>query len=161
MKIDWKTAYLIVAVALASGTGLFVFFGWLSDRIGRKKIMMAGCLFGALTYFPIFKAMTHFGNPALETFTANTHISVDREQLPVHLFPNPKTVYSDCDKTLDYLSKRSLSYETSEGAPGAKPIVNINDVVIDGLGRAEAHAPRSRPLAIRRPPRRTTSTFPC
>ena len=103
MQIDWKTSYLIVAVALALGTGLFVFFGWLSDRIGRKKIMMAGCLLGALTYFPIFKAMTHFGNPALETFTANTHISVAASNCSVHLFPNPKTVYSECDKTLDYL----------------------------------------------------------
>src|SRR6187399_384328 len=66
LKVDWKTAYNIMTVALLLGTGLFVFFGWLSDRIGRKKIMMAGCLLGAITYFPIYRAMTHYGNPALE-----------------------------------------------------------------------------------------------
>jgi MFS family permease len=133
LKIEWKTAYLVIAVALALGTGFFVFFGWLSDRIGRKKIMMAGCLLGALTYFPIFKAMTHFGNPALESFAASTQISVTANDCQVHLFPNPKTVYSDCDKVQDYLSKRSLSYTTTEAAPGAKPSIKINDKVIDGF----------------------------
>src|SRR5439155_495152 len=52
LKIDWKTAYTILAVALALGTGFFVVFGWLSDKIGRKKIMMVGCLLAAATYFP-------------------------------------------------------------------------------------------------------------
>jgi MFS family permease len=133
LKIDWKTAYNILTVALLLGTGLFVFFGWLSDKIGRKKIMMAGCILGALTYFPIFKAMTHFGNPALEAFAANTKIHVTAEDCQVHLFPNPKTVYSDCDKVQDFLAKRSLSFETVDGLPGQKPITRINDVVIEGF----------------------------
>lgn len=63
LKLDWKTAYLLVSVALAVGTPLFVFFGWLSDRIGRKKIMLAGCLLGALTYVPIYMAMKRLSNP--------------------------------------------------------------------------------------------------
>ena len=63
LKVDWKTAYLLVSVALAVGTPLFVFFGWLSDRIGRKKIMLAGCLLGALTYVPIYMAMKRLSNP--------------------------------------------------------------------------------------------------
>jgi MFS family permease len=63
LKIDWKTAYLLVSIALAVSTPLFVFFGWLSDRIGRKKIMMAGCLLGALTYVPLFMGLKHFSNP--------------------------------------------------------------------------------------------------
>jgi hypothetical protein len=118
LKVQWKTAYLIVAVALAMGTGLFVFFGWLSDRIGRKRIMLAGCLLGAVTYFPIYKAMTHFANPALERFAASTKISLAASNCKMHLFPNPKTVYSECDKVQDFLSKRSLSFETRSGLEG-------------------------------------------
>jgi MFS family permease len=132
LKIQWKTAYLIIAVALILGTGLFVFFGWLSDKIGRKKIMMAGCLLGALTYFPIYRAMTHYGNPALESFAAKTKVSLTADNCQMHLFPNPKTVYSECDKVQDFLSKRSLSFATTPGVAGAKPETHINDTVIVG-----------------------------
>jgi len=140
LKIEWKTAYLIVAVALMLGTGLFVFFGWLSDKIGRKRIMMAGCLLGALTYFPIYKAMAHYGNPALERFSESTQISVKATDCRVHLFPNPRTVYSECDKVQDFLSKRSLSYATTEGAPGAPPITTVNDTEIQGWDEAKLTA---------------------
>ncbi|HMJ57004.1 MAG TPA: MFS transporter [Polyangiaceae bacterium] len=132
LKIEWKTAYFIIATALALGTGFFVFFGWLSDRIGRKNIMMAGCILAALTYFPIYRGMTHFGNPALETFAASTQISLTASDCQVHLFPNPKTVYSDCDRIQDFLSKRSLSYTTVDAAPDAKPTTRINDQIVDG-----------------------------
>ncbi|MEP6653975.1 MAG: MFS transporter, partial [Myxococcales bacterium] len=132
LKVKWQTAYFILAVALALGTGLFVFFGWLSDKIGRKKIMMAGMLLGALTYFPLYRAMTHYANPALESFAASTKVTVTATDCKMHLFPNPKTVYSDCDKVKDLLAKRSLSFETIEGTPGAKAITKINDVEIVG-----------------------------
>ncbi|HMI87413.1 MAG TPA: MFS transporter [Polyangiaceae bacterium] len=140
LKIEWKTAYLIVAVALMLGTGLFVFFGWLSDKIGRKRIMMAGCLLGALTYFPIYKAMAHYGNPALERFSESTQIGVQATDCQVHLFPNPRTVYSECDKVQDFLSKRSLSYVTTEGAPGARPITTLNNTEIQGWDEAKLTA---------------------
>jgi MFS family permease len=140
LKIDWKTAYLILAIALALGTGFFVFFGWLSDRIGRKKIMLAGCLLAAVTYFPLYRAMTHFGNPALEEFAARTPISLTASDCRVHLFPNPKTQFSDCDKVQDFLSKRSLSYETTEGVAGAKPVTRIGDAVIEGWDDAKLGA---------------------
>ncbi|MEZ4311722.1 MAG: MFS transporter [Polyangiaceae bacterium] len=63
LKVDWKTSYLLVSIALAIGTPFFLVFGALSDRIGRKKIMLAGCLLGAITYVPIYMAMKHFANP--------------------------------------------------------------------------------------------------
>jgi len=65
LKLDWKTSYLLLSIALALATPLFLFFGWLSDRIGRKRIMLAGCLLAALTYVPIFAALRHYGNPTL------------------------------------------------------------------------------------------------
>lgn len=64
LKLDWKTAYILLSIALAIATPLFIFFGWLSDRIGRKRIMLAGCLLAALTYVPIFMGLRHFGDPA-------------------------------------------------------------------------------------------------
>jgi MFS family permease len=140
LKISWKTSYLIVAVALGLGTGLFLFFGWLSDKIGRKKLMLGGCLLGAVTYFPIYRAMTHFGNPALEHFAAGTKISLVATDCRMHLFPNPKTHYSECDKVQDFLSKRSLSFDTTEGAPGAKPITTLNGLAITGWDEAKLGA---------------------
>jgi MFS family permease len=132
LKIAWQTAYLVLGIALLLGTGLFIFFGSLSDRIGRKKIMLAGCLLGAATYFPIYGAMMHFGNPALEKFATETKISLEANDCRIHLFPNPTTVYSDCDRVQDFMSKRSLSFTTTDGAPGAKPIVHIGDRVVEG-----------------------------
>jgi MFS family permease len=63
LKVDWQTSYIVVSIALAVATPLFLLFGWLSDRIGRKKIMMAGCALAALTYVPIYMAMRHVANP--------------------------------------------------------------------------------------------------
>jgi len=140
LKVHWKTAYDILTIALILGTGLFVFFGWLSDRIGRKKIMLAGCLLGALTYFPIYRAMTHFANPALEAFAARTTIQVTAQDCQMHLFPNPKTRYSACDKVQDFFAKRSLSFETIEAPAGTGPVTRINDTVITGFDEAKLTA---------------------
>jgi MFS family permease len=136
LKLEWKTAYLIVAVALMFGTPLFLLFGWLSDRIGRKRIMIAGMALAALSYFPIYAAMTHFGNPALEAFAARTTIELTASDCRMHLFPNPKTQYSACDRVQDFLSKRSLDYRTLPGAAGAAPITKINHTVITGWDEA-------------------------
>jgi MFS family permease len=63
LKLDWKSAYTVIAIALALATPLYVFFGWLSDRIGRKKIMLLGMALAALTYLPLFKGLAYFVNP--------------------------------------------------------------------------------------------------
>ena len=76
LKVDPTTANLLIAGALILGTPFFVIFGGLSDKIGRKSIIMAGCLLAALTYFPIFKALTHYANPAREEAAATSPVSV-------------------------------------------------------------------------------------
>ena len=68
LKVPFETVYLLIAASLVIGTPFFIVFGRLSDRIGRKWIMMAGCLLGVVTYFPLFKGLTHYANPALESF---------------------------------------------------------------------------------------------
>ena len=70
LKLDYVTTYMLIGASLLIGTPFFIFFGWLSDRIGRLKIIMAGCLIAALTYFPLFHALTHYVNPALEQYPA-------------------------------------------------------------------------------------------
>ena len=76
LKVDANTANIMIAVALLIGTPFFVVFGALSDKIGRKPIIMAGCLIAALTYFPIFQGLTHFANPALEKAQASAPVTV-------------------------------------------------------------------------------------
>src|SRR5206468_9571570 len=76
LKLDYVTAYALIGLSLAIGTPFFIFFGWLSDRIGRLKIILAGCLIAAVTYFPLFSALTHYANPALESFQQANPITV-------------------------------------------------------------------------------------
>ena len=76
LKLDFKTTYMLIGASLLLGTPFFIFFGWLSDKIGRLKIILFGCLIAALTFFPMFKALTHYVNPALETFQYSTQITV-------------------------------------------------------------------------------------
>src|SRR4029077_5399252 len=68
LKVDYITAYWLIGISLVIGTPFFIFFGWLSDRIGRLKIILAGCAIAAITYFPLFQGLTHYVNPDLEAF---------------------------------------------------------------------------------------------
>jgi hypothetical protein len=99
--------------------------------------MMTGCILAALTYFPIYMAMTAYGNPALAEFAEKSTIQLTADNCQVHLFPNPKTKYSECDRVQDFLSKRSLSYETVAALPGQRPITKLNDITITGWDEKE------------------------
>jgi MFS family permease len=76
LKVDGPTANILIAASLLIGTPFFIVFGSWSDKIGRKKIIMAGCLLAALTYFPLFKALTHYANPGLEAAQTNAPVVV-------------------------------------------------------------------------------------
>src|SRR5215468_10889791 len=101
LKLDYIYTYLLVGVSLGVGTFFFIVFGALSDRIGRKVIILAGCLIAAVSYRPLFRALTHNVNPPLEQYAATTPVSVAATDCKMHIFPTPKTVFSDCDKAKD------------------------------------------------------------
>ncbi len=131
LKVDYLTAYTLIAISLLLGTPFFIFFGWLSDKIGRLKIIMAGCLIAAVTYFPLFGALTHFVNPALETYAGKTQITVSADNCNFHMFVGPWSKFSDCDKAKDFLTKQGLSFK-SEAGKGEPVIVKIGDQEVKG-----------------------------
>jgi MFS family permease len=142
LKVDGLTAYKMIAIALLLGTPFFIVFGWLSDRIGRLKIILAGCLIAAVTYFPLFKALTHYVNPALEQFQQKNTITVAARDCNFHIFVGPWSKFSDCDKAQDFLTKAGLSFSTTE-LPAGSPdsvIVKIGDTELRGFDAAKFNA---------------------
>ena len=137
LKVPYETVYGLIAFSLVLGTPFFIVFGRLSDKIGRKWIMLLGMLLGVLTYFPLYRAMTHYANPALEKFNSTNKITLTATDCQVHIFALPTTRYSDCDKVRNLLTSRSLDYAQVEGAPGAPPILRVNDTEITGINEAK------------------------
>ena len=121
LRVDYITAYELIGLSLIIGTPFFIVFGWLSDRIGRLKIILAGCAIAAITYFPLFQGLTHYTNPDLEAFAAKNPISVSADQSTcnLHVFVGPWSKFSDCDRAQDFLTKSGLSFKTIH-TPGAK-----------------------------------------
>ncbi|TFW10556.1 MFS transporter [Oxalobacteraceae bacterium OM1] len=146
LKIDAATANILIAVALLIGTPFFIIFGSLSDRIGRKPIIMAGCLIAALTYFPLFKALTEAGNPELAAAQAKNRVIVtaDPKECSFQFNPTGTAKFtSSCDIAKQVLAAGSVSYDTVEGTGPAK--IAIGDKVIEsysskGLPADEAKA---------------------
>ncbi len=135
LKLDFIWAYVLIAVSLLIGTPFFIFFGKLSDKIGRLKIILAGCVIAALTYFPLFQALTHYVNPALEEFNEKNPITVsaDKSTCNFHVFVGPWSKFSDCDSIKDYLTKQGLSF-TSVNTPGQPVKVMVGPNRDAGLG---------------------------
>jgi hypothetical protein len=132
LKLDYVAAYTLIGVSLLIGTPFFVFFGWLSDKIGRLKIILAGCLIAAVTYFPLFGALTHYVNPALEEFSAKTPITVAATNCQFHLFVGPWSKFSDCDRTKDFLTKQGLSFTSVPAEFGKEVVTTIGTTRIEG-----------------------------
>jgi len=128
LKIDATTTQLLIAGALLIGTPFFVVFGWLSDRIGRKPVVLAGCLLAAITYFPIFKGLTHYGNPAVEAASTSAPIRVTADPkdctLQIDLI-GKKVFTSSCDVAKSFLAKRGVPYENIAAAPGTVAVVSV------------------------------------
>jgi hypothetical protein len=115
-------------------------FGALSDKIGRLKIILAGCLIAALTYFPLFKALTHYVNPALETYQTANPINLAAKDCHFHIFVGPWSKFSDCDKAKDFLTKSGLSFESRPAETGSRVVVRIGATELRGWDETKAKA---------------------
>jgi hypothetical protein len=140
LKLDYLLTYTAIGVALAIGTPFFLFFGALSDRIGRKKIILAGCLIAAVTYFPLFKGLTHYVNPALERYQESTPISVAASDCNFHIFLGPWSRQTACDKAKDFLGKAGLSFTSLPALEGAEVVTRIGKQEIRGWDEAQYKA---------------------
>lgn len=134
LKVDPQDANIMVAIALAIGTLFFVVFGWLSDKIGRKPIIMAGLLLAVLTYFPLFKAMTQFGNPALFAAQENIRATVTSDPKDCTFQFNPTGTAkftTSCDIATSTLTRNSVPYDVVAGPAGSVATIKIGDATIE------------------------------
>ncbi len=135
LKLDFLWAYALIAVSLLIGTPFFIFFGKLSDRIGRLKIILAGCVIAALTYFPLFGWLAKAVNPDLTTYQEKTQlaVSVDPAQCHFNIFVGPWSTFGDCDKAKDFLTKAGLSFTSESAAAGSKATLSVNGTKVEGF----------------------------
>jgi len=146
LKVDGYTANLLIAWSLLLGTGFFVVFGALSDRIGRKPIILAGCLIAALTFFPIFRMITTNANPALEKAIESVKVEVVSDPALCGDLFNPvgtRVFTAPCDTARAYLAQQSVKYTTSYGAAGSGV-----KVVVNGKDTAYTDAKTSNPAVL-------------
>jgi len=148
LKVDGATANILVAVSLLIGTPFFILFGSLSDKIGRKPIIMLGCLLAVLTYFPVFEALTKAANPDLYAAQQKNKVVVtsDINECSFQFNPTGTVKFtSSCDIAKQVLASSSVSYENAAGAAGTPATIKIGDVEIasyssKGLPADEAKA---------------------
>ena len=129
LKVDGYTANLLIAWSLLLGTGFFIVFGALSDKIGRKPIILGGCLIAALTFFPIFKMITSNANPALEKAIEQTKVEVVADPAGCGDLFNPvgtRVFSAPCDTARAFLSQSSVKYSTTSGPAGSGVKVMVN-----------------------------------
>ena len=144
LKVDGPLANILIAISLLLATPFFVFWGWLSDKIGRKPIILTGCLLAALTWFPLFHALTGAANPQLAAATASAPVSVyaDPSDCAFQFDPVGKTVFdSSCDLAKSYLAKAGVTYANVAAPAGSTAEVRIGEVVVTGFDGAALSRP--------------------
>jgi MFS family permease len=123
LSVDGATTNILIAIALVLATPGFIFFGWLSDKIGRKPIILAGCLLAVVTYFPLFHALTHYANPALFAAQSAAPVTViaDPQECSLQFDPIGKNKFdsTSCDIAKSFLAKAAVSYNRVDAPSGA------------------------------------------
>jgi nucleoid-associated protein YgaU len=128
LKVDGAAANIYVAISLLIGTPFFIIFGSLSDKIGRKPIIMAGCLLAVLTYFPVFNALTKAANPDLAAAQASNKVTVTADPAECSFQFNPtgtKKFTSTCDIAKQKLAGASVSYDNVVAAAGTPAVIHV------------------------------------
>jgi MFS family permease len=127
LKVDGATTNILTAIALVLATPGFIFFGWLSDKIGRKPIILTGCLLAMLTYFPLFGALTRYANPALAAAQSSTPVTVaaDPKDCSFQFDPVGKNPFdsTSCDIAKNFLAKASVSYQREDAPAGTVAVI--------------------------------------
>ncbi|MDE1932468.1 MFS transporter [Bradyrhizobium sp.] len=134
LKVPGVTAQIMIVIALTLGTPGFILFGWLSDKIGRKPIILAGFLLAALTYFPIFKGITHFANPKLEAALASAPVTViaDPAECSFQFKATGTEKYTtSCDTAKAALVNLSVNYQSQDAPKGTPAKVKIGEQTLD------------------------------
>ena len=143
LKVDGPTANVLIAISLIVGTPFFLVFGSLSDRIGRKPIIMAGCLLAVLTYFPLFHALTTYANPKLAAAIEKSPVSVVADPANCNLILNltgTKVFTTACDLTRTFLANSGVNYTHVEAPAGTVTQVKVGDVAVPGYDGKAANA---------------------
>jgi MFS family permease len=129
LKVDSATTNILTAIALALATPGFIFFGWLSDKIGRKPIILAGCLLAVVTYFPLFEGLTRYANPALYAALNSAPVTIvaDPAECSLQFDPIGKNKFdsTSCDIAKSYLARAGVSYQSKDAPPGTVVEVRI------------------------------------
>ena len=136
LKVDGATANILIALSLLIGTPFFVIFGWLSDKIGRKPIILGGCLVAALTYFPLFALITHYANPALEQAQASAPVTVVADPSECSFQFNPvgtSKFVSSCDIAKSFLARNSVNYSNEAAPAGTVASIRIGEQTIESF----------------------------
>jgi len=143
LKMDGTTANLVIAASLLIGTPGFILFGWLSDKIGRKPIILAGCLIAALTYFPLFGALTRAVNPALDEAQKSAPVVVVANAAECSFQFNPTGTSSfttSCDIAKAFLARNAVNYSNEAAAAGTIASIKIGDKVVTSFDKGAAGA---------------------
>ncbi|MGO4377972.1 MFS transporter [Pseudoduganella sp. RAF19] len=136
LKVDGPNANLMTALSLALATPFFIFFGSLSDKIGRKWIILGGCILAAATYFPLFGALTHYGNPQLESALKNSPVVVVADPASCHFQFNmtgTKKFPSSCDIATGMLTGSSVAYTRQDAPAGSVAVIKVGDKEINAF----------------------------
>ena len=143
LKLDPTTANIVSAAALAIGTPFFILFGWLSDKIGRKPIILAGLLLAVITYFPLFGALTNAVNPVLEQALEKSPVTVTADPKECSFQFNPTgtaSFTSSCDVAKSFLANNSVNYANVAAPAGTVAQIKVGDKVVTSFDRGKAGA---------------------